>query len=77
MFFKKLFSDSGEVSFSRTASGIAVICSCVWVSYVVYKNIAIPDLSGIALFIGTLYGLGKVSETIQKIKSVNEGGNGG
>jgi len=65
---KKLFSESGEASMSRTAAFIALVFACGWVTYLVIKNGALPDLHGIALFVGTPYGLGKIGETIAKFQ---------
>lgn len=59
MFIKNLFSESGEASFGRFGAFLALLASISWVSWVVYKNSAIPDLGGVSLFIGTLYGLSK------------------
>ena len=55
----KLFSESGEVSFGRIGAFVALCASIVWVSHIVFKTHIIPDLAGISLFIGTLYGLSK------------------
>lgn len=61
-----LLSESGFASFSRTATAVCVIFSCVWVTHIVWKTQALPDLSGLTLFNSAIYGLGKVNETIQK-----------
>ena len=58
-FLKNLFSESGEVSFGRIGAYHALVAALVWVSYVVFTTKVIPDLGGISLFIGTLYGLSK------------------
>ncbi len=65
---KDLFSESSTASFGRVGAFIALIASVVWVSWLVYKNGTLPDLSGICLFIGTLYGLSKGISAIQVIK---------
>jgi hypothetical protein len=62
----KLFSDSGDVSYGRVGSFIALMFGIMWVSFVVYKKEAIPDLGGITAFVAALYALGKVNETVQK-----------
>lgn len=67
-FFRELLSDSGAVSFGRMGALVALAASCLWVSWVVYKTSALPDLGGVALFIGTLYGLSKAGETVQWMK---------
>jgi hypothetical protein len=66
-FFKQLFSESGSASFSRTGSFLALLLSCGWVTYIVWQTHALPSLQGLTLFIGTLYGLGKTGETVQRV----------
>jgi len=63
----KLFSESGEASFCRVGAFIALVFACAWISYLVLKNHALPDLEGITFFISTIYALGKGNETLQKI----------
>lgn len=65
-FIRQLFSESGEASFSRTGSFVALVLSCIWVTFVVWTTRRLPDLGNPSLFIGTLYGLGKAGETVQK-----------
>ncbi len=67
VFLKQLFSESGEASFSRVASCIALLCSCSWISYIVWRTRALPGLEGIAMFISSFYGLGKAGETVQRV----------
>jgi hypothetical protein len=64
-FLKALFSEDSTASFGRVGAGIALLASIAWVSWVVYKTNAIPDLGGAALFIGTLYGLSKAGSVAQ------------
>jgi hypothetical protein len=66
-FLRQLFSESGAASFSRTGSFLALVLSCAWVSYIVWQTHALPSLQGLTLFIGTLYGLGKTGETVQRV----------
>ena len=66
-FIKQLFSESGEASFSRVGSFLALVCACFWVSYIVWRTRALPALEGLALFIAALYGLGKAGETVQRM----------
>lgn len=66
-FLKQLFSESGEASFSRVGSAVALACSCFWVSYVVWRTRALPGLEGLTFFIAGLYGLGKAGETVQRL----------
>ncbi len=64
-FLQQLFSESGAASFSRLGSFLALIFGCAWVSRIVWKTGALPSLEGLAIFIASLYGLGKASETVQ------------
>jgi hypothetical protein len=66
-FLEQLFSDSGNASFSRMGSFLALVFSCFWVSRIVWKTGALPALDGLTLFIVSLYGLGKAGETIQRV----------
>ena len=66
-FLHQLFSESGEASFSRLGSFLALLFGCAWVSFIVWKTGALPDLEGLALFIASLYGLGKAGETLQRV----------
>lgn len=66
-FLKQLFSESGAASFSRVASCIALLSSCAWVTYIVWRTHALPSLEGIAVFISSFYGLGKAGETVQRV----------
>ena len=67
LFLEQLFSESGQASFSRVGTFVALISACIWVSRIVWKTGALPGLEGLTLFIATLYGLGKVGETIAKV----------
>lgn len=46
---------------------MALISACVWVSRLVWRTGALPDLGGLTFFIGSLYGLGKAGETVAKM----------
>jgi len=63
----ELFSESGTASFSRVGTFIALICACFWVSRIVWKTGSLPALESLTFFIATLYGLGKVGETIARV----------
>lgn len=71
-FFKEVFSEDGRGSFSRVIQGFIVVMTCLWVTYVVLRTRAIPDLSGCALFIGTgaiHYGVGKMAGIVSAFKT--------
>lgn len=63
-FWKGVFSDNGNPSFSRIGAGFALAFSCGWVTSIVLKTKALPDLTGISLFIGTLYGVNSIRNKI-------------
>ncbi len=66
-FLQHLFSESGETSFSRVGSFLALIFSLGWLSYIVWKTRTVPSVEGLTIFICSLYGLGKAGETIQRV----------
>ena len=66
-YLRQLFSESGEASFSRVGSFLALISSLAWLSYIVWKTHAVPGVEGLTVFISSLYALGKAGETIQKV----------
>ena len=72
-FFREVFSEDGQGSFSRVAQGSIVLGVIVWVTYLVLKNHALPDLGGPSLFIGTgaagHYGINKASDIIAAFKN--------
>jgi hypothetical protein len=66
-FLRELFSESGQASFSRVGTTVALLCACVWVSRIVWQTGALPGLEGLTFFIASLYGLGKAGETVAKL----------
>jgi hypothetical protein len=66
-FIQQLFSESGQASFSRTGSFLALTAACAWVTEIVWTTHQLPNLQGLTLFIATLYGLGKAGETVQRV----------
>jgi hypothetical protein len=71
-FLHELFSESGRASFSRVGTFLALASSCVWISAIVWRTSALPDLGSLTFFIGTLYGLGKAGETVQRALAKKE-----
>jgi len=66
-FVKQIFSEAdGTASFARVATGILVAFALGWVTHIVWKLSQLPDLSGLAMLIGTLYGLNKFATAIEK-----------
>ncbi len=66
-FLQHLFSDSSAASFSRAGAAVALAFACLWISYIVWRTGALPNLESLTLFIASLYGLGKAGETVQRI----------
>jgi hypothetical protein len=71
-FVKSVFSEGGEGSYSRVAGGVLIGFTCGWITYLVIKNHAMPDLTGPAWFVtaasGGLYGLNKGADFISAFK---------
>jgi len=68
-FLKLLFAAEPGASFSRVATFIALVFSCTWVTHLVWHNHQLPDFSGLTLFVGSLYGLGKASDLVARLKN--------
>lgn len=64
---KLLFSQSSEASFSRVATAFSVAASLFWVTHIVLRTHVLPSLDGLAFFNGSIYGLGKINETVQTL----------
>ena len=71
-FFRQLFSESGEASYSRLSSFLTLAVACTWVTKIVWTTHQLPNLEGLVLFISTLYGLGKAGETIQRVAGTKQ-----
>lgn len=60
----EMFTENdGKLSLSRVSSGSIVFATLGWVTYLVIKNAALPDLTGPAVLVGgggaAHYGIGK------------------
>jgi len=73
-FWTAVFSDGGIPSWSRIASGAIVAFGLGWISFLVIANRAMPDLSGIALLIGTPYGINVAGKAAAMIGGPKTGG---
>jgi len=51
-FIREVFSEDGQGSFSRVIQGFIVLATCGWVTHVVARTHAIPDLTSPSMFIG-------------------------
>jgi hypothetical protein len=64
-FWRGVFSETdGTPSFSRIATAVLVAFAIGWVTALILRNHAMPDVSGLALLIGTLYGVNKISNAL-------------
>jgi hypothetical protein len=75
-FLKSVLSEDGQGSYSRTASLIIVISTVAWITFLVVKNHAMPDMAGPASFlttgVGIHYGTNKASDIIASWKGTKE-----
>jgi len=71
-FLRSVFSEQGQGSYSRCAAGAIVLATLGWVTHVVWRTHALPDLTGPAAFIATghasTYGINKASDIIGAFK---------
>jgi hypothetical protein len=65
-FLAGVFSDNGSPSFSRIGTGMALAFGCGWVTAIVRTTHALPDFTGLTMFIGMLYGLNVAGNTLRK-----------
>jgi hypothetical protein len=72
-FLKRVLSDGDQPSASRVMSVIIVLFACGWVSYLVKVNHALPAFDGLALLIGTPYGLNVLSKSASTVASAMKG----
>ena len=73
-FLKGVLSEStGEPSFGRLGAAGVILSTLFWISYVVIKTHAIPELSGPSLFLttgtGATYGANKVAGAFKHFDS--------
>ena len=71
-FVKSVFSEEGQGSYSRCASAAITLSVIGWISHVVFKTHAIPDLTGPSAFItagvGSHYLVNKAPDIIDSVK---------
>jgi hypothetical protein len=66
-FIAGVFTDeNGRPSFARIGAGMALSFACGWITDIVRHTHALPDFGGVALFVGTLYGLNVVKNGVMK-----------
>ena len=64
-----IYESNGTGSFSRVAGLLIVVVSLAWVTYLVFVNKAIPDLTNVEIFVlstaGSFYGINRGTATLQ------------
>lgn len=61
-FWRGVFSETdGTPSFSRIATAVFVAFSVGWITALVERTHSLPDFAGLSCFVGTLYGVNKIS----------------
>lgn len=73
-FIKSIFSDGGTGSWSRTASFLALVASIGWVTRIVLKTQAIPQLDGVTLFVTSMYAINQIQNAISSAFANKIGG---
>lgn len=71
-FWREVFSEGGQGSFSRVASGFHTAGALAWISHFVMHTHSLPDattLTGLAAFVISPYGASKVSGAISSFGS--------
>ncbi len=72
-FLREVFSEDGQGSYSRLAAGAIVLSVLSWVTYLVFKNHAIPDLTGPSWFLvtgtGIHYGTNKAPDIMAAFRN--------
>jgi hypothetical protein len=61
-FLREVFSEEGQGSFSRVASGLHVVAGLAWVSHFVWHTHVLPDaatMAGLSAFVVAPYGANK------------------
>ncbi len=60
-FIKSVFSEpDGTGSTARVLSGVLAVASICWISHIVLKTHALPDMAGVAALITAPYGANKI-----------------
>jgi hypothetical protein len=66
-FFKSVFSEAdGNGSWSRMQSAIALVAVLSWVTFIVIKTKALPDLTSATIFISSSYVANRISRFLKK-----------
>lgn len=65
-FWKWVFCESdGTPSFSRICTGVLVGFACGWITSIVIRTASFPEMGGLAMLIGVLYGANKFATAAQ------------
>lgn len=70
--FKEALTENGRGSYSRLTGASIVFCTLGWVTYLVIRTQALPDLAGATAFVsigaGTHYAINQVKSVASAIK---------
>jgi hypothetical protein len=70
-FWRGVFCEvDGVPSLSRVATAVVVAFAVGWATALVRLNHALPDFAGLSCFIGTLYGVNKISNAFGRDKAL-------
>lgn len=71
-FIKNVFSDDGTPSYGRFGAGVVLFSTVAWITYLVVKNHAMPDMAGPSTFlttgVGVHYGAAKAQGIVDALK---------
>lgn len=74
MWLARLFQEAdGKPSWGRLGSATTLGFALFWVTRLVDHNHALPDLGGLSLLIGTLYGLSAAKATVGALNGNGKG----
>jgi hypothetical protein len=74
---KEALTENGKGSYSRFTGAAIVFATLGWITYLVIRNKALPDLGGATMFIsvgaGTHYAINQVKAVAQAMRGNGEG----
>lgn len=70
---REVLSEDGVGSYSRYSGAVIIVSTIFWITYLVFKNHALPDLDGPAIFIAS----GQTQYAANQIKGIARAMKGG
>lgn len=72
-FFRGVLSEpDGTPSFSRVGSCASLVCVLYWITFIVHRTTALPDIThvlGMILLVATLYAINRAPELLSQLVS--------